>query len=305
MKILFLFFLNLVLILDGELTLTDTFTTWLNAFLYPLIAAYSQMLEGFPFSIFSYIISAFLLSMVMQVVFLLLPPLRSVVEAIMFPFRILHVWLHIHTARNIIEKQPEEKNSLKFISYFSTGFSIKTEKTSVALSGICSPREASSIANAPLKGALALLMLLTLLTPFLRTSFIGKLIHLYIFTGIATTSFPSTSDYKFTYNMLLLKSPLSLSWILLPAFGFVIGFITVISWTNNIVFAIIWGIATSTMSTWILLMIMKWKSSKDCKKINKFSLTNCSSDETVYQPTMTTVDSYNNSCLLYQLENEH
>ncbi|MHA2299202.1 MAG: hypothetical protein ACXAEU_15315 [Candidatus Hodarchaeales archaeon] len=286
----------------------DVFTSWLNALLFPLVDAYSHMLEGFPLNFFSYIISAFMLGMVMQLIFLLLPPLKSAVDAVMFPFRLLHVWLHVQAAREIIEKKQvgngSSDNSLEFISYFSTGFNVKAEKSSLVLGGICSPREASTIANAPLKGALALLLLLTLLTPILRTSFIGKLIHLYIFVGIATASFPSTSDYKFTYNMVLVNASLPSKWILLPAIAFATGFLVVITWSSNIIFALIWGIAVSVLTTWALLMVIIWKSSKNSDESDDSTTTLPSLGETDYQPVMNTVESYNNSFLLYQLEND-
>ena len=287
--------------------MTDIITNLLNLLLVPLVDAYGLMLEGFPLNVISYIISAILLALFMQAVFLMLPPLKSIVDSIMFPFRIIHVWLHVQEARKVIEEKRANgtytSNSLNFASYFATGLTMKEEKTGMALTGICTPREASRIASAPLKGALVLLIGLTLLTPFLRISFLGKLIHLYIFIGIATASFPSASDYKFTYNMILVNFSVSSPWILLPVAVFVASFIIVITFTGNIIFAIIWGISISTTSTWITLMVITRKLSK--KGIDSEELPiSCSSDETMVQPVFSTSETYNNSYLLYQLENE-
>ncbi|MFW9997888.1 MAG: hypothetical protein ACFFD4_37955 [Candidatus Odinarchaeota archaeon] len=238
--------------------MSSAFTNWLNTLLGPFVDVYGKMLAGFPLNILSYILSAILLALFMQVVFSIIPQLKSIIDAIMFPFRILHIWLHVQAAREVIEKaKASETNngpSLRFVSYYTTGFSVKEEKHSIALSGTCSPREAAKIANAPLKGALILLIVLTMLTPLLRESFTGKLIHLYIFIGIATSSFPSASDYKFTYNMVLLNSSIRPSLTLLPVAAFSAGFIIVIIWTNNIVLAVIWSIGVATLSTRLILM---------------------------------------------------
>ncbi|MFW9990788.1 MAG: hypothetical protein ACFFD4_01890 [Candidatus Odinarchaeota archaeon] len=289
--------------------MADAFTTWLNALLLPLTDAYSQMLEGFPLNFFSYVISAFMLGIVMQAIFMIIPPLKAAVDAIMFPFRMLHVWLHVQAARGVMTRQQVNGerggNSLRFISYFSTGSGTRTEKTGFVLSGTCTPREASTIANAPLKGALALLMLLTLLTPFFRTSFLGKLIHLYIFTGIATASFPSGSDYRFTYNMVLLNAALPSPWLLLPAAVFTAGFITVIYWSGNIVLALVAGLGVSTLGTWLLLMVATWQSTKTGKSSLPETEENYSSDASTFQTDYTTDGTASINHLLYQLEDGH
>jgi len=227
----------------------------------------------------------------------------------MFPFRVIHVWLHVHQANTVIKKQAEgnTKQQLRFITYLGTGFTAKTENPGLALSGTCSPREAASIANAPMKGALVLLLLLTLLTPFLRTSFAGTLIHLYIFIGIATSSFPSTSDYRYTHNMLLLNSPLEPRWTLFPVAAFVAGFIITMTWTGNIIYAAIWGIAASSFCLWLVLM-----SATRVKNVNPTTRTtsnpemidSCSTGNTTLGPNNSTFNPQDNQdlYLLYQLE---
>ncbi|MFW9997926.1 MAG: hypothetical protein ACFFD4_38145 [Candidatus Odinarchaeota archaeon] len=287
----------------------DAFTSWLNLILKPLVDAYGTMLEGFPLNIFSYIISAILLALFMQAVFAIFPPLKSIVDTIMAPFRIIHIWLHMQAAREIIEKRQKkgdlENFSLSFTSFFGTGFGTKAETPAIALSGICSPKEASRIANAPLKGTLVLLLMLTLLTPFLRTTFVGKIIHLYLFIGIATASFPSGSDYKFTYNMLLLQTRLNFQWLLLPAAGFSSAFIIIMVLTENVVFAIIWGIAMTTFSTWALLMvIMKRTGEKSFVSPDELHPGYSSSGgslSTVYSDT-NAIETVN---YVYQLEMDH
>ncbi|MFW9995639.1 MAG: hypothetical protein ACFFD4_26610 [Candidatus Odinarchaeota archaeon] len=239
--------------------MSETFTIWLNRLLFPVVDAYGEVLTNFPLNFLSYILSAILLALFMQVIFAIFPVLKTIADTIMFPFRMLHVWLHVQEARKIImERQSTSDSSgnpLKFLSYYSTGFGVKAEKSGIALSGICTPREASKIANAPLKGVLVLLLLLTLLTPFLRISFAGKLVHLYIFIGIATSSFPSASDYKFTYNMLLLNASINPKWTLLPVLAFSAGFIIAMVYYQNILFAILWGIAFSSLCIWNILMV--------------------------------------------------
>jgi hypothetical protein len=245
----------------------------------------------------------------MQAVFAIFTPLKSFVEMIMVPFRILHIWLHMQAARDIIDNRQKngdlENFSLSFTSFFGTGWGTKAETPAIALSGICSPREASRIANAPLKGTLVLIFMLTLLTPLLRTSFVGMIIHLYLFVGIATTSFPSASDYKYTYNMLLLQTRLNFYWLLLPVGAFSSSFVLTMALTENVVFAIIWGIAMTTFSTWALLMvIMKRNDDKNVDARDEPHTSYSTSGEplsTVYSDT-NNVDTVN---YYYQLEIDH
>ncbi|MHA2027787.1 MAG: hypothetical protein ACW99Q_00240, partial [Candidatus Kariarchaeaceae archaeon] len=284
------------------------FTTWLNIILNPLVDAYGTMLAGFPLNILSYLVSAILLALFMQVVFALLPPVRAIVDTIMVPFRIIHIWLHIQAARDIIDKRNlsgDKKNfSLSFVSFFSTGFGTKSEQSAIALNGLCSPKEASRIANAPLKGTLVLLLMLTLLTPLLRTTFIGKLIHLYIFIGVVTTSFPSGSDYKYTYNMLLMNSQINFSWLLLPVGAFSSTFIVILALTENVIFAILWGVAATSLCTWLLLMENIRKTDIGDQNIDNIGLKNYSTTGGAIETDHTDTNSSNTPVYFFQLEKD-
>lgn len=288
--------------------MSDAFTTWLNIILDPLVNAYGTMLAGFPLNILSYLLSAILLALFMQAVFALLPPLKSFIDTIMVPFRIVHIWLHMQAARDIINKRKISGNlenfSLSFVSFFSTGFGTKAENPAIALSGICSPKEASRIANAPFKGALTFLVMLILLTPILRTTFIGKLIHLYIFIGIVTTSFPSGSDYKYTYNMLLMNSQVSFNWLLLPVGAFSSVFIMTIVLTQNVIFAVIWGIGATSLCTWLILMENIRKT--DSKGDNDFNIyvENYSSTNNSVKNHYTDIRSKDTPLYFFQMEND-
>ncbi|MFW9997542.1 MAG: hypothetical protein ACFFD4_36210 [Candidatus Odinarchaeota archaeon] len=294
---------------NGELTLSDAFTSWLNAGLYPFVDAYGHLLDGFPLNFFSYIFSALLLALFMQVLFSIFPPLKSLVDAIMFPFRIVHIWLHVQEARKIIKKRQErdynDDFSLAFTTLFTTGFGTKTEKPIIALSGTCTPREASRIANAPIKGVLAFLLLLTILTPVFRISFIGKTIHLYMFIGIATTSFPSASDYKYTYNMLLLNSQVSISWLLSLLAGFSVVFAIVIIGTSNLVFALIGGLASSSLCTWLLMTGTSWITNKNSSRTNKESSSTINASSSTPEDFHVTTTEINTASYLYELKTEY
>jgi hypothetical protein len=287
-----------------EISLSDAFTSWLNIILGPLVDAYGTMLAGFPLNILSYIVSAILLALFMQVVFAIFPPIRAVVDTIMVPFRIIHIWLHIQAARDVIDKRNlsgDKKNfSLSFISFFSTGFGTKSEQSAIALNGLCSPKEASRIANAPLKGTLVLLLMLTLLTPLLRATFIGKLIHLYIFIGVVTTSFPSGSDYKYTYNMLLMNSQINFNWLLLPVGAFSSTFIVILALTENVIFAILWGVAATSLCTWVLLMENIRKTDVGDNKV----LENYSTTDSVIETDHTDTSSSDTPVYFFQLEKD-
>ncbi|MFW9993019.1 MAG: hypothetical protein ACFFD4_13330 [Candidatus Odinarchaeota archaeon] len=295
--------------------MADPFTVLLNSLLHPLVDAYSETLSYFPFNFFSYILSSILLGFFMQALFSIVPWFKTIVDGIMFPFRIVHIWLHIHQANTVIRKQqledknnPESVLALQLTTYFSTGLGQKAEKPGLAISGICSPREAASIANAPAKGALLLLLLLTLLTPFLRGSFLGTLVHLYIFIGIATSSWPSGSDYSYTYNMLLANPPFSLNTVLLSPILFTAGFVISIILTENILFAVIWGVAASSLFTWFLLMAMIWKKSDGntgkAKAPDKPTLLNGSSDPSFVDPLQLNTTTIHRGELVYFMDFE-
>jgi len=246
-------------------------TAVINSILHPIVEAYSVSLAGFPLNFFSFILSSILLGMFMQAVFSIVPWLKSIFDGMMFPFRIIHVWLHIDQARKVIKKRNNSNLSdglppLRLTTFLSSGLDQKEEKPGLVITGMCTPKEAASIANAPLKGVIVLLLLLTLLTPFLRGSFAGSLVHLYISLGVATTSWPSTSDYQFTYNMFLANPPFSLDFILLLPVAFFVGFSSCIILTENIIFAVIWGIAASSITTWVFLMIITFRKPLDRKK---------------------------------------
>jgi len=239
--------------------MTDIFTNLLNLLLTPIVNAYGQMLAGFPLNFLSYIISSILLALFMQVVFSIFPWLKSIVESLCFPFRMIHMWLHVQQAKEVMKKQAEKdpngRSNLRFVTYFNTGFSAKTEMAGLTLSGVCTPKEAASIANAPLKGVAVMLFVLTLLTPVLRTSFIGVLIHLYIFIGIATVSFPSASDYQYTRNMMLLNTSFTPRWTVLPVAAFTVGFLIAISLLGNLIYAAIWGVSAASVALWAVMMV--------------------------------------------------
>jgi len=288
--------------------LSDTFTTWLNIILGPLVDAYGTMLDGFPLNILSYLMSALLLALFMQFLFAILPPVKSIVDTIMVPFRIIHIWLHVQAARDVIKKRElsgDKKDfSLSFVSFFSTGFGTKAEQPAIAISGLCSPKEASRIANAPLKGALAFLLALTLLTPLLRTTFIGKIIHLYIFVGVVTSSFPSGSDYKFTYNMLLMNSQINFSWLLLPVAGFSSAFVVLLALTENLIFALIWGIAATSLCTWLVMMInIRMKAITNINEDVELIDRNITSDKTI-DGSYSDTNSEDSIAYHFQLEND-
>lgn len=288
--------------------MSDTFTTWLNIILGPLVDAYGTMLDGFPLNILSYLMSALLLALFMQFLFAILPPVKSIVDTIMVPFRIIHIWLHVQAARDVIKKRELSGDktdfSLSFVSFFSTGFGTKAEQPAIAISGLCSPKEASRIANAPLKGALVFLLALTLLTPLLRTTFIGKIIHLYVFVGVVTSSFPSGSDYKFTYNMLLMNSQINFSWLLLPVAGFSSAFVVLLALTENLIFALIWGIAATSLCTWLVMMInIRMKAMMNIEEDVELIDRNTTSDKTI-DGSYSNTNAENSIAYHFQLEND-
>jgi hypothetical protein len=169
---------------------------------------------------------------------------------------------------------------------------------------LCSPKEASKIANAPLKGTLVLLLMLTLLTPLLRVTFIGKLIHLYIYIGVVTTSFPSGSDYKYTYNMLLMNSRINFNWLLLPVGAFSSTFIVILALTENVIFAILWGVAATSLGTWALLMENIRKTDVGDQYIDDKGLENYSTTGGVIETDHTDTSSSNTPVYFFQLEKD-
>ncbi|MHA2295910.1 MAG: hypothetical protein ACXAEU_19700 [Candidatus Hodarchaeales archaeon] len=291
--------------------MSDPFTALLNTILFPVVEVYSETLAIFPFNFFSYILASVLLGFFMQTIFGIVPWFKSIVDGIMMPFRVIHVWLHVHQASTIIKHQSNDSNntdgtlSLRLTSYFSTGFGQKGEKPGLAISGLCSPREAASIANAPAKGAFLLLLLLTLITPLLRGTFLGTMVHLYILLGISTSSWPSTSDYSYTYNMLLANPPFSLNIVLLSPIMFTTGFVISIIITESILFAVIWGVATSSIFIWVILMLMIWKKTdSEIKNPESTVVPNGSSDSLSIDPVLVNTTTIQQNDLMYFIDLE-
>jgi len=140
---------------------------------------------------------SFLLSyLVIQFFFFIFPSVKKIMMAIGAPFRYLHVWLHIDTARRI------EKNKYGIIDENprSLGFwgSKKGNDTTGLLHPYFSTTDALKVASAPLLGAGALFVFLILSAPiFAGMGAFGLIFHIYLIFCCLGVSLPSPSDYSF------------------------------------------------------------------------------------------------------------
>jgi hypothetical protein len=143
------------------------------------------------------------------------------------PFRYIHVWLHVESAKSIeFKKYGIVKKSPELAGLWGGK---ESNDLSPLLHTFFDTKDALRIATAPLKGAIVLLIFLFVSSPiFANMGFTGTLIHLYFLFSCFGIAFPSLSDYSFLVKGHSAK-PMDISpgYVLWSYFVFTIsGFVT-------------------------------------------------------------------------------
>ena len=227
----------------------SNWTDWYDSF-------FLQGVNNAPRTLYSFTMSY----LVIQLFFYILPPLKKLMMVLGAPFRYIHVWLHVDTARNIeFKKYGIMKKTPNLGGVWGDN---GTNDLAPLLHTFFDTKDALRIASAPLKGAIALLLFLFLSSPiFAAMGIIGTVIHIYFLFCCFGIAFPSIGDYSFLVKGKTAK-PMDISpgYVLWSYFIFSIsGFIT-LKETGDASAALMDGLIYTFIYLGILLLIAKIKS---------------------------------------------
>jgi hypothetical protein len=219
---------------------------WYNSF-------FLQGLANAPRTLYSFIMSY----LVIQLFFYILPPLKKLMMVLGAPFRYIHVWLHVDTAKNIeFKKYGIMKKTPNLAGVWGDN---EGNDLAPLLHTFFDTKDALRIASAPLKGAIALLFFLFLSSPILAgLGIVGTVIHIYLLFCCFGIAFPSIGDYSFLMKGRTAK-PMDVSpgYVLWSYFVFSISGIITMNQTGSAPEAIMSGFVFTFIYLGILILIAK------------------------------------------------
>lgn len=166
--------------------------------------------------------------LLIQIILSLFPFLKRILNALCFPFRWNHVYLHIYSAKEISReldekgKKKEEEDSLldnkSIRASLATGLD-RSDENAVFVISFNRVEYAKRVALAPRNFALVMLLGYCVVTPLrfinppaplsIVTNYmmnpVGALMHFYFFVGIIGVMMPSLNDWHFVFHTLLLN----------------------------------------------------------------------------------------------------
>ncbi|MFW9875697.1 MAG: hypothetical protein ACFFG0_21550 [Candidatus Thorarchaeota archaeon] len=235
-----------------DITFQSFFSNWMEWY----DSFFLQGLTNAPRTIYSFIMSY----LAIQFFFYVIPPFKKLMMALGAPFRYIHVWLHVDTAKSIefnkygiAEKTPNlaglwgDNGNNDLAPLLHTFFDTK---------------DALRIASAPLKGAIALLFFLFLSSPILASlGIFGTVIHIYFLFCCFGIAFPSIADYSFLMKGKTAK-PMEISpgYVLWSYFIFSISGFIALKQTGSGTEAIMSGLIYTMIYLGALMLIAKIKN---------------------------------------------
>ncbi|MFX1513530.1 MAG: hypothetical protein ACFFCQ_13175 [Promethearchaeota archaeon] len=147
----------------------------------------------------TFFLSIILTYIVIQLFFIILPPLRKLMIILAFPFHYMHVWLHVDAARRLSKQKKED------ITKKQASINLRTQwwgKDNALISlEVYTRLDTFKIASAPFIGAFSLLLFIILSSPILaRSGLVGLLIHIYLIFCCFGVALPSLSDYSYIFQ---------------------------------------------------------------------------------------------------------
>jgi hypothetical protein len=210
-------------------------------------------LSQIPQALLSFILSY----LVIQLFFFIFPPLKRIMMILGAPFRYMHVWLHVDTARRIESKKYGiNKKKIDAVGFWGES---KGNDMIPLLHTYFSTSDAIKIASAPLIGAVSLFIFLILSSPiFAGLGLFGTIFHIYLLFCCLGIAFPSLKDYSFLFQGTTAKSvSVSPIYFLWTYFIFAIsGYIT-LQRTSSSVTAIRDGIFYSLIYILLILAVSR------------------------------------------------
>lgn len=152
-------------------------------------------LNQFPQMVLSFLLTY----LVIQLFLFIFPPLRKLMMILGAPFRYMHVWLHVDTAKRIQAK----KYGINTQNIPPLGVWGNTEDNDVnpLLHPYFTTKDALKIASAPLLGAIVLFIFIMISAPiFAAMKLFGLIFHLYLLFCCLGVAFPSIKDYMFLFK---------------------------------------------------------------------------------------------------------
>ncbi len=143
------------------------------------------------------VLLSFLLSyLVIQLLFFIFPPLKKLMLLLGAPFRYMHVWLHINTAKRIeMNKYKIENQKTRSLGFWGEN---KGNDIIPLLQPYFSTIDALKIASAPFLGAITLFVFLIMSNPiFGGLGLFGLIFHIYLIFCCFGLAVPSLKDYSF------------------------------------------------------------------------------------------------------------
>ncbi|MHA2246433.1 MAG: hypothetical protein ACXADY_15945 [Candidatus Hodarchaeales archaeon] len=157
-----------------------------------------------------------LLQMILQII----PFLKRIVNALWFPFRFLHVYMHVNAAKELardLDKKKEEDDenydhrldSYLLRSSFATGLS-RNDENAMLIASFNRIGYARQVALAPSRFGWIMLLGYLVVSPLalwgsLFTTVVGAIIHFYFFVGIFGVMMPTLNDWLFIINTVILN----------------------------------------------------------------------------------------------------
>ncbi len=235
--------------------LVDAFGDFINW--YALEAVQGENLVDFFVKQISYYI-------VLQIVLYFIPFLRRILMIFFLPFRWIHVYLHVYTAKQIMKEIESRKESGEKEPVIDTG-----NLRASLISGIDVPDEnpgllmgfnrfhyARRVALAPNKLAFIMLIGYLIVTPLIfadtgvLSSQVGGLVHLYLFIGIFGVLMPSLNDWYFLIHALMINLEIRPFWFYNAILVYVIFTFDTLWRTQNFFLSILIG------TVWFVLYII-------------------------------------------------
>ncbi len=186
---------------------------------------------------FEFLFKQLLAYILLQLLMFLFPFLRSIIMKLCFPFRWVHVYLHIHEAQTVYDEvqtkydEDDDPDSLLDTSYLRTSLISgldRPDERSLMILSFNRFDNAKRVALAPSKYAFVLLLAYLLLAPltFVYTSAFstnaGALLHLYFFLGIFGVMMPSMNDYYFIFHSLFINFHPAKKWVFFSILVYII-----------------------------------------------------------------------------------
>lgn len=155
---------------------------------------------------------------ILQLLLILFPFIKRLLNYLFFPFRWIHVYFHITAAKQILSELENRKeqedldpllDSANLRASLISGLDTIDENPGLLLS-FNRLEHAKRVVFAPSRFALITFIAYLLVSPILLSNQVistqlGALIHLYFFIGIFSVLMPSINDYYFLFHTLLLE----------------------------------------------------------------------------------------------------